>query len=44
MADFYDKHPIYLPIFRLILVDPEQRLFTAERFRFRGRKMIGCLF
>ncbi len=27
----------YLPIFRFILVDQEQRLFTAERFCFKGR-------
>ncbi len=37
MQDFYDRHATYLPIFRFILVDPEQRLFTAERFCFRGR-------
>ncbi len=37
MQDFYDRHATYQPIFRFILVDQDQRLFTAERFCFKGR-------
>ena len=37
MQDLYDRYATYLPIFRFILVDQEQRLFTPERFCFKGR-------
>jgi hypothetical protein len=36
MQDIYDRHATYIPIFRFILVDQDQRLFTAERFCFKG--------
>jgi shikimate kinase len=37
IQDIYERHATYIPTFRFILVDKEQRLFTAERFCFKGR-------
>ncbi len=34
--DFFDAYAVFTPMFRFVLVDPEQRLFVAERFCFRG--------
>jgi hypothetical protein len=37
MQGICDRYATYLPIFRFILVDQDERLFTAERFCFKGR-------
>ncbi len=34
--EFREKHMHYSPLFRFTLVDPQERLFVAERFCFRG--------
>ncbi len=36
MEEFYESHAYFSPIFRFTLVDPQERLFIAERFCFRG--------
>jgi hypothetical protein len=36
MAEFYGSNAYFTPIFRFTLVDPQERLFIAERFCFRG--------
>ncbi len=36
MEDFYQRNAYFTPIFRFTLVDPQKRLFIAERFCFRG--------
>jgi len=36
MEEFYESHAYFFPIFRFVLVDPQERLFIAERFCFRG--------
>jgi hypothetical protein len=36
MEEFYESHAYFNPIFRFTLVDPQERLFIAERFCFRG--------
>ena len=37
LQDPHDQQANYIPIFRFIMVNKEQRLFTAERFCFKGR-------
>jgi hypothetical protein len=36
MEEFYESHAHFTPIFRFTLVDPQERLFIAERFCFRS--------
>jgi hypothetical protein len=36
MEEFYDRNAYFTPIFRFTLLDPQERLFIAERFCFRG--------
>lgn len=36
MGEFYERNAYFSPIFRFTLVDTQDRLFTAERFCFRG--------
>lgn len=36
MEEFYESHAYFSPIFRFTLIDPQERLFIAERFCFRG--------
>ncbi len=37
MRECEEKNAHFTPVFRLTLVDPEERLFIAERFCFKGR-------
>jgi len=37
MQDFYDRYATYQAVLRFTLAAKEQRLFTAERFCFKGR-------
>jgi hypothetical protein len=36
MEDFCESHAYFSPMMRFTLVDPQERLFIAERFSFRG--------
>ncbi len=36
VEEFCDRHAYFSPILRFTLVDPQERLFVAERFCFRG--------
>lgn len=36
LEELYESHAYFTPIFRFTLVDPQERLFIAERYCFRG--------
>jgi len=36
MLEWYEQNAHFTPVFRFTLVDPQERLFIAERFCFRG--------
>jgi hypothetical protein len=36
IQDLYDRNAYFTPIFRFTLIDPQARLFIAERFCFKG--------
>ncbi len=36
MEEFYERHAFFSPMIRFTLVDPQKRLFIAERYCFRG--------